>query len=58
MKGLKSEASTFSARDRRFKFEYKYFQFKIDNGGSTATIVEQTRNQHFSVSIDFGGCFG
>ncbi|KAM7489698.1 hypothetical protein LguiB_027182 [Lonicera macranthoides] len=45
----------YSHRQRRLRFEYKSFSFKIDNGGASVTIVEEVRHQKFLVSIDFGG---
>ena len=51
----RGEFSTSNLRERKFRIEYKSFTLKIDNGGSSATIVEEIRNQKFSVSIDLGG---
>ncbi|KAM7521108.1 hypothetical protein LguiB_020070 [Lonicera macranthoides] len=54
---LRSEVSIFRNRERRFIFEFKSFRFEIDNGGDFVKIVEKTRNQTFTVSMDFGGAF-
>ncbi|KAM7465483.1 hypothetical protein LguiB_013045 [Lonicera macranthoides] len=54
---LRSVVSIFGTRDRCFRFEFKSFKFQIENGGTLVRIIEQTRNQNFVVSIDFGGVF-
>ncbi|KAM7493504.1 hypothetical protein LguiB_028113 [Lonicera macranthoides] len=54
---LSSEDSIFRNRESRFIFEFKSFRFEIDNGGAFVKIVEKTRNQNFTVSMDFGGAF-
>ncbi|KAM7484876.1 hypothetical protein LguiA_000885 [Lonicera macranthoides] len=54
---LRSVVSIFGTRDRCFRFEFKSFKFQIENGGTLVRIIEQTRNQNFVVSIDFGGGF-
>ncbi|KAM7489353.1 hypothetical protein LguiB_026837 [Lonicera macranthoides] len=53
--GSQRKGSIYKGRERRFKLEFKSYIFKINNGGTTATIVEEIRKQMYSVCIDFGG---
>ncbi|KAM7481307.1 hypothetical protein LguiB_005890 [Lonicera macranthoides] len=53
--GSQRKGSIYKGRERRFKLEFKSYIFKINNGGTTATIVEEIRKQRYSVCIDFGG---